>query len=285
MTGPIRQERQRFRCPYCNEAFMSLQAYNHHVNHRRARIAEANSKMIGKLVRTPAKTFGIVDKVNPCSGSVWGMTAVVNTHYSKDYRGRELMIFASPYFLDDAKPVEPDAARQEFIAEAVRQMEWAMDFREVQERFARVQDRMYDGEPDCGVEPVVEKWDEFVCPVCGQVFDSEQRYQKHAASCQAGWLMELASYLGCTVRHCGQWYRFYGMVVDTMDYEEKVTVDGVYIYYGKGKEGLTLEPKVLNLPMSSVEVVSHEAAVKEAVALAGKIAGDVFDLMVQEASQ
>ena len=285
MTGPIRQERQRFRCPYCNEAFMSLQAYNHHVNHRRARIAEANSKMIGKLVRTPAKTFGIVDKVNPCSGSVWGMTAVVNTHYSKDYRGRELMIFASPYFLDDAKPVEPDAARQEFIAEAVRQMEWAMDFREVQERFARVQDRMYDGEPDCGVEPVVERWDEFVCPVCGQVFDSEQRCQKHAASCQAGWLMELASYLGCTVRHCGQWYRFYGMVVDTMDYEEKVTVDGVYIYYGKGKEGLTLEPKVLNLPMSSVEVVSHEAAVKEAVALAGKIAGDVFDLMVQEASQ
>ena len=285
MTDPIRQERQRFRCPYCNEPFMSLQAYNHHVNHRRAGLAEANSGLIGRLVRTPAKTFGIVDKVNPCSGTVWGMTAVVRTNYSKDYGGRELRIFASPYILDNAKPVEPEKARAEFVAEAVRQMEWAMDFEQVQQRFARVQDRMYDGEPDCGVEPVVEKWDEFVCPLCGQVFDSEQRCQKHAASCQAGWLMELASYLGCTVRHCGQWYRFFGMVVDTMDYEEKVTVDGVYIYYGNGKEGLTLEPKVLNIPMGSVEIVSHEAAVKEAVALAEKIAGDVFDRMLKEASQ
>ena len=137
--------------------------------------------------------------------------------------------------------------------------------------------------PDCGVEPVVETWSEFVCPVCGQVFDSEQRCQKHAASCQAGWLMELASYLGCVVRLCGERYRFFGLVVDTVDYVEKVTADGVYIYYDD--RGLTLEPKVLNIPMGSVEVISHEAAVKEAVALAGKIAGDVFDRMLKEASQ
>lgn len=283
MTDPIRQERQRFRCPYCNEPFMSLQAYNHHVNHRRAGVAENNAGLIGRLVRTPGKTFGIVDKVDPCSGTVWGMRTAVSTRYGKDYGGREMRIWASRSFLDDAKPIEPEKARAEFIAEAVRQMEWAMDFSEVQERFARAQDRMYDGEPDCGVEPVVEKWDEYVCPVCGQVFDSEQRCQKHAASCQAGWLMELASYLGCTVRLCGERYRFFGLVVDTVDYEEQVTADGVYLYYDD--RGLTLEPKVLNIPMGSVEVISHEAAVKEAVALAEKISGDVFDMMVQEASQ
>lgn len=283
MTDPIRQERQRFRCPYCNEPFMNLQAYNHHVNHRRAGLAEANAGLIGRLVRTPAKTFGIVDKIDPCSGSVWGTRVAVQSNYSKDYGGRELRIRVSRSFLDDAKPVKPEKAKAEFIAEAMRLMEWAMDFEQVQQRFARIQDRMYDGEPDCGVEPVVETWSEFVCPVCGQVFDSEQRCQKHAASCQVGWLMELASYIGCTIRLCGERYRFFGLVVDTVDYEEKVTADGVYMYYDD--RGLTLEPKLLNIPMGSVEVISHEAAVKEAVALAGKIAGDVFDRMLKEASQ
>ena len=108
MTGPIRQERQRFRCPYCNEPFMSLQAYNHHVNHRRAGVAEANSGLIGRVVRTPAKTFGVVDKVDPCSGTVWGTRAAVQSNYSKDYGGRELRIRVSRSFLDDAKPIESE---------------------------------------------------------------------------------------------------------------------------------------------------------------------------------